>query len=130
MTTQYLIVFTTLKVNPSISSSLSLLAFLHYCPLLVHLHFCPHFISFRTYFTYVFMGFTFNVISLHLSLYSSLADLFSLHSIISKMASYVSILFCALILLFHPSLTSYSFTLLHSVPVSACLCHLQLVHLE
>ena len=54
MSTHYLIGFTTLKVDPSVSNSLSLLAFLHYCILLVHLHFCLQFIIFRTYLTYVF----------------------------------------------------------------------------
>jgi len=69
MSTQYSIGFTTLKVDPSVSTSLSLLAFLHYCPLLVYLCFCLQFINFRTYLTYVFIHFTFNLISLHLTLY-------------------------------------------------------------
>ena len=83
MSTHYLIGFTTLKVDPSVSNSLSLLAFLHYCLLLVHLHFCLQFIIFRIYFTYVFTNFIFNLISLCLSLYFLLLirSPFIIHSI-------------------------------------------------
>lgn len=52
--------FTSSKVDPPVFNSLSLLAFLHYCPPLVHFYFCPQFIIFKTYFTYIFTCSTFN----------------------------------------------------------------------